>query len=183
MKKIFLLLTLLFSILSYSQKNNTSLDSFLKIEGFIDKIGVGYELPINDKFLLDLNAGIGGANIIQPNEVGYKLGKSNNLNYNGIFIKGQLRYYINRENRVNKNRSLSNNAGSFIGLQSKFNFNGNKDYIGKTLLTDIHFGQQFPLGNHFIFRYHLGLGYANNFDFKYSSLYPAFNISFGYRIN
>lgn len=170
-------------MLSYSQKNNTSLTNFFKIEGFVDKIGVGYELPINDKFLLDLNAGIGGANIIQPNNVGYKLGKNNDLTYSGLFIKGQLRYYISRENRANKNRSLSNNSGSFIGLQSKFNFNGNKDYIGKTLLTDIHFGQQLPLGNNFIFRYHVGVGYANNFDLKYGSLYPAFNIAFGYAFN
>lgn len=183
MKRIFLLLTLLFSILSYSQKSNTPLTSFFKIEGFVDKIGVGYELPINEKFLLDLNAGIGGANIIQPNDVSYKLGKNDDLTYSGLFIKGQLRYYISRENRANKNRSLSNNSGSFIGLQSKFNFNGNKDYIGKTLLTDVHFGQQLPLGNRFIFRYHIGVGYANNFDLKYSSLYPAFNIAFGYTFN
>lgn len=183
MKKTFLLLSLLLSILSYSQENNTSLTSFFKIEGFVDKIGVGYELPINDKFLLDLNTGIGGANIIQSNNVSYKLGKDNGLSYNGIFIKGQLRYYINRENRRSKKRSLINNAGSFIGIQSKFNFNGNKDYIGKILLTDVHFGQQLPLGNNFIFRYHLGIGYANNFDLKYNSLYPAFNIAFGYTFN
>lgn len=110
MKRIFLLLTLLFSILSYSQKSNTPLTSFFKIEGFVDKIGVGYELPINEKFLLDLNAGIGGANIIQPNDVSYKLGKNDDLTYSGLFIKGQLRYYISRENRANKNRSLSNNS-------------------------------------------------------------------------
>jgi hypothetical protein len=91
-----------------------------------------------------------------------------------------LRYYISRENRENKNRSLVNNAGSFIGIQSKFNFNGNKDYIGKTLLTDVHFGQQLPLGNRFIFRYHIGVGYANNFDLNYNTLYPAFNFTFGY---
>ena len=180
MKRIFLLLTLLFSILSYSQKNNTPLTSFFKIEGFVDKIGVGYELPINDRLLLDLNTGIGGANIISPNEISYKLGKDNDINYSGVFIKGQLRYYISRENRENKNRSLVNNAGSFIGIQSKFNFNGNEDYIGKTLLTDVHFGQQLPLGTHFIFRYHIGVGYANNFDLNYNTLYPAFNFTFGY---
>lgn len=84
------------------------------------------------------------------------------------------------ENRAKKNRSLVNNAGSFWGVQSKFNFNGNKDYIGKVLMTDVHFGQQLPLGNHFVFRYHVGLGYAKNFDYQYTSLYPALNVAFGY---
>ena len=180
MKKITLLSMLLVSILSFSQEKKSSLSNFFKIEGFIDKIGIGYEYPINDRLLLDLNTGIGGANIIYPNEISYKLGKDNDISYSGIFIKGQLRYYISRENRENKTRSLVNNAGSFIGIQSKFNFNGNKDYIGKTLLTDVHFGQQLPLGNRFIFRYHIGVGYANNFDLNYNTLYPAFNFTFGY---
>ena len=70
--------------------------------------------------------------------------------------------------------------GGFWRVQSKFNFNGNKDYIGKVLMTDVHFGQQLPLGNHFVFRYHVGLGYAKNFDYQYTSLYPALNVAFGY---
>lgn len=180
MKRTFFLLTLLFSIISYSQENRNTLNNFFKVEGFVDKIGIGYELPINKNILFDLNTGIGGANIIQPNNISYKLGKDGDLNYSGIFIKGQLRYYLSRESRAVKNRSLSNNSGSFFGLQSKFNFNGNNNYTGKTLLTDIHFGQQLPLGDNFIFRYHLGVGYANNFDLKYNTVYPALNIVFGY---
>lgn len=179
-KTVFLFLFLGIGVF-YSQEKNNSLSNFFKVEGFIDKIGIGYEQPLNDKFLLDINTGIGGANIIRPKEIGYKLGKSGDLNYSGIFIKGQIRYYISRENRETKKRLLINNAGSFIGVQSKFNFNGNKDYIGKTLLTDIHFGQQLPLGEKFIFRYNLGIGYATNFDLKYNSLYPALNIVFAYK--
>lgn len=183
MKKTYLFLTLLFSLSVYCQNNETSLSPIFKIEGFVDKIGLGYELPINNNLLLDLNAGYGGANIIQPNQISYKLGKDDDKSYGGIFLKGQLRYYLNREKRAAHNRSLKHNAGSFIGLQTKFNLNGNKAYTGKTLLTDIHFGQQLPIGNKFIFRHHLGIGYANNFDLKYNSLYPAVNLSFGYVIN
>lgn len=185
MKKLnyLLILSVLGFTLSYSQENKDQLSSFFKVEGFLDKIGVGYETPISNKLLLDLNAGIGAANIVQPSEFGFKLGKSNGRIYSGVFMKGQVRYYFNRERRKERGHSLINNSGSFIGLQTKYNFNGNKEDLGKVLLTDVHFGQQLPLGSNFIFRYHLGIGYANNFDFNYGTLYPAVNIVFAYKIN
>ena len=159
MKKIFLLSVVMVSLLGYSQNSDVALSKTGKVELFFDKIGIGYEYPLSNNLLL---------------------GKENEKSYNGIYLKGQVRYYFSRENRAKKNRSLVNNAGSFWGVQSKFNFNGNKDYIGKVLMTDVHFGQQLPLGNHFVFRYHVGLGYAKNFDYQYTSLYPAINVAFGY---
>lgn len=180
MKKIFLLSVVMVSSLGYSQNSDVALSKTGKVELFFDKIGIGYEYPLSNNLLLDLNVGIGGANIVQPNSLEYRMGKGNEKSYNGIYLKGQVRYYFSRENRAKKNRSLVNNAGSFWGVQSKFNFNGNKDYIGKVLMTDVHFGQQLPLGNHFVFRYHVGLGYAKNFDYQYTSLYPAINVAFGY---
>ena len=137
MKKIFLLSVVMVSSLGYSQNSDVALSKTGKVELFFDKIGIGYEYPLSNNLLLDLNVGIGGANIVQPNSLEYRMGKENEKSYNGIYLKGQVRYYFSRENRAKKNRSLVNNAGSFWGVQSKFNFNGNKDYIGKVLMTDV----------------------------------------------
>lgn len=180
MKKLVLVVISLWSIFSYSQEKDTSLSNFFKIEAFIDKISVGYEQPIGNKFVLDVNAGVGGSEVITYDSFAYRLGNFDGVSHYGYFVKGQVKYYISRKNRENKNRSLVNNAGSFIGIQAKYNFNHYSDYFGNAFLTDVHFGQQLPLGKHFMFRYHIGLGHASNTDYENSTMYPAFNLAFGY---
>lgn len=78
-------------------------------------------MPINKRFLVDINTGVGRANLIGTNPSEYYLGSSNEEFFYGIFIKGQLRYYLNRERRAVKNRSLRNNTGSFmLAIQTQF---------------------------------------------------------------
>lgn len=180
-KNIFAIIFLLVAIMTYAQnydlkKNN--LTHFFKIEIFADKLTIGYEIPLDNKLLLDLSTGIGAANDLRDGSKGIKW-VDNGTSYLGIFLKSQVRYYFNREARENRGHSLINNAGSFLGFQSKFNFNGNKD-IGKVLLNELHFGQQLPLGKSLFFRYHVGLGYGYNFGEEYGSIYPGLGLAFGY---
>jgi hypothetical protein len=180
-KNIFAIIFLLGTVMTYAQnyylkKNN--LTHFFKIEIFADKLAIGYEIPLdNNKFLLDLSTGIGAANDLRDGSKGIKW-VDHETSYLGIFLKGQARYYFNRKTRENKGHSLINNAGSFLGFQSKFNFNANKD-IGKVLLNELHFGQQLPLGKSLFFRYHAGVGYGYNFGEEYGSIYPALGLAFG----
>uniref|UniRef100_UPI0039A4B0C7 hypothetical protein n=1 Tax=Ornithobacterium rhinotracheale TaxID=28251 RepID=UPI0039A4B0C7 len=180
MKKI--LLTLACSSLVYTQAQektqDTSLENLAKIGIFIDHIQLGYELPLGQKYLLNLAVGAGGANIIEHNSFEYHLGN----NYYGLYGKIQAKYYFNRERRVAKGRSLINNAGSFLGLQTKWNNNGNKEYTNPTWLTDVHFGQQVPLGQKFLFNYQVGLGYGRDLETTEHLVYPAFSFNFSYVI-
>lgn len=75
MKKIFLLSVVMVSSLGYSQNSDVALSKTGKVELFFDKIGIGYEYPLSNNLLLDLNVGIGGANIVQPNSQNTEWGK------------------------------------------------------------------------------------------------------------
>lgn len=179
-KKKFIFIFLLIITTAYSQDYNQKsyLRDLFKIEIFVDKIALGYEIPLDHKFLVDFSAGVGAANDFRDGTKGIKW-VDNGTSYIGFFFRGQVRYYFNRDSREKRGHSLANNAGSFLGVQSKYNFNGNKN-IGKVLLNELHFGQQLPLGKKIFFRYHLGIGYGYNFREKYSSVYPAIGLVFGY---
>lgn len=180
MKKI--LLTLACGSLFYTQaqekKQDTNLENLAKIGFFIDHIQLGYELPLGQKYLLNFTVGAGGADIVETNSIEYKLAS----NYYGLYGKIQAKYYFNREKRAAKGRSLINNAGSFLGVQTKWNNNGNKEYTNPTWLTDVHFGQQVPLGQKFLFNYQVGLGYGKDLKTNEHLVYPSLGLNFSYVI-
>lgn len=155
------------------------LENIYKSELGIQGLSIGSEIPLNDKFLLDANLGYGGITDLWHNGISYEWTK----NSNSVFIRGQIRYYLNRERRESKDHSLKNNAGTFVAYQAKFYFKGT-DYfspqVGKSLLNEIQLGQQLPLGNHIIFRYYGGLGNGYDLDYNHSQFYPAIGFSFGY---
>lgn len=157
-----------------------TLEKQAKIEVGFQGINLGYDLPVSKNVLLALHAGISGVNDFKDGTIAYKLGSfSDEKNYT-LFFAVQGRYYISRERRETRNHSLRNNSGTFVGWQSKINFSGNNADIGKTWMNDLHFGQQLPLFNQFIFRYHIGAGYGTDLDYKSGSLYPAVAATVGY---
>lgn len=174
MKKQFLLLFIFTSLLLFSQ---TSLNRLFKIEAGFQGLNLGYEQPLNEKLLLDLNAGVGGVVWIpEGSSISYRLGTTASQNYFSPFLRAQLRYYFNRDARAAKEHSLENNAGSFWGIQTKMVLNSEEADV---FVTDAHFGQQLPLGKRWIYRYHLGLGFGINGE-GYGAFYPAIGSSFGY---
>lgn len=157
----------------------TKLESNYKIELGIQGVSLGTEVPLSDRILLDINLGWGGITDLWHNGISYEL--SNNSN--SYFARGQVRYYINRERREAKGHSLKNNAGTFLAYQTKFLFSGTDYYspqVGKSWLNELQFGQQLPLGNHFIFRYYVGIGNGYDLDYQNSAFYPALGFTFGY---
>lgn len=174
--------TLLFTLFILSTKftsAQTSLENKYKVELGLQGISIGTEIPINNVFLSDINLGWGGINDFSESGVSYEWSQKSN----SLFIRGQIRYYFNRERRLKKGHSLKNNAGTFIALQTKYYFKGIEAYnIGKYWLNELQFGQQLPLGNHFIFRYHLGIGNASDLDYHNNKIYPTLGFAFGYTL-
>lgn len=173
MKKILLLIVIAFSQNSTAQQ----LENKYKIELGLQGVSVGTELPISQKFLADISVGWGGISDFSDSGVSYEWSG----NSNSIFARGQIRYYLNRERREAKGHSLKNNAGSFVSFQTKYYFSGVEEYeVGKYWLNELQFGQQLPLGNHIIFRYHVGIGNANDLDYNYNKFYPSVGFAVGY---
>ncbi|WP_300672152.1 hypothetical protein [Soonwooa sp.] len=172
--------TLLFSgiiFLSQLFSAQTKLDQIYKVELGLQGISVGSEIPISNKFLVDVNIGYGGIIDFWSNGISYEWTN----NSNSMFARGQLRYYISRERREEKGHSLKNNAGTFVAFQSKYLFSGTKiEAVGKSWLNELQFGQQLPIGSHIIFRYYGGVGNAADLDNKLNKVYPALGFAFGY---
>ena len=182
MKKSVLLLVFMSLFISeiFAQKSNTTLYSFPKVELGFQGMGVGYEIALGGKTLIDVNAGLGG---------GYTV--NTGVNYEWGFIDPafyaitEFRYYYNLPKRLSKNRNMGNNAGNYVGAQVKyatseiFNIATNIS-LHNTLLTEVHWGIQRNLGKKFLFNLHLGLGYAYDYYWDTGGLYVAFGVKFGF---
>ena len=167
---------LLFSSFLFSQSKD--LNQKFKIEIGFQGLNFGYEKPVSNKLLLDFNAGVGGVvEIPEGSSINYQMGVTASETYLSPFLRAQLRYYFNRDKREERGHSLLNNTGSFMGFQSKMVFNKNVDDV---LTNDIYFGQQLPLGKHWIYRYHVGLGLGFNLAQGFGVIYPTIGSSFGY---
>jgi len=179
MKNNLIVLFVLISTFSNAQnRDKTELHNFFKIEAPFDKISLGYELALNEKFVLDLSVGLGAANEFRNNK-GERGMMINYLESGPLFI-AQLKYYFSRKRRERKGHSLLTNAGSFWGFQSKFNFNGNSKEFGKVWMNEFHFGQQLPWGRDVFFKYHVGFGRVTIIDTKEHQPYLAIGFGFGY---
>lgn len=172
---IFCIIILLSQIVSAQ----TKLENLYKVEVGLQGISVGSEIPINDKFLADVNLGWGGITDFWNTGISYEWSNHSN----SIFARAQIRYYLNRKRRFEKEHSLKNNSGTFLALQSKFLFSGaeyNSPNVGKSWLNELQFGQQLPLGNRFIFRYSVGVGNASDLDYNQNKVYPSLGFALGY---
>ncbi|MGV4413295.1 hypothetical protein [Chryseobacterium sp. T1] len=175
MKKTFLIAGIIF--LSQIISAQTKFENNYKLEIGLQGVSFGTEIPINDKFLADVNLGWGGITDFWHNGISYEWTN----NSNSIFARAQIRYYLSRERRSQKEYSLKNNSGTFVAFQTKYLLSGMKYYpVGKSWLNEIQFGQQLPLGNHFIFRYYAGIGNASDLDYKQNKIYPALGFALGY---
>jgi len=175
------LIVLFLFLVAFSNAQNrgkTELHNFFKIEAPFDKISLGYEIALNEKFVLDLTAGLGAANRFR-NSMGENAMVMDYLESGPLFI-AHLKYYFSRKRRERKGHSLLTNAGSFWGFQSKFNLNGNGEELGKVWMNEFHFGQQLPWGRDVFFKYHVGIGRATILDTREYQPYFAIGFGFGY---
>lgn len=181
MKKIFTSTLLLLAAHASFSQNATSttpkLEKLLNAEIGMAGLALGMDLPLSSTISIDISTGIGGQNLVKSDEFSYKISLKDNPSF---FAKSFLKCYINRGKRFSKNKRITNNAGSFIGFQTKFNTNN--DELGKVLLNDLNWGQQIPISKRWIFNYNIGGGIGYNFDLDIFKLFPSIGFKFSYII-
>lgn len=179
MKKILTIGILFLSNFLWAQTNDNVLTNFARINLGLHGIEASYELPISKSFVWENSLGIGmGANIN---------GKSAEFHFDfgnpTPFLKSELKYIYNIEKRESKGKTVLNNSGNYIGLQTKYSF-GNSDVyeLNRTSLTEIHWGIQRSLDNKFILNIHIGLGYLKDYNTEDEAISPTLGLRFGYKL-
>jgi len=180
-------LTAFFLILNInSQEQNSDLSKQFMITYDILGLEASYEIPLSDKFILDLGIGIGAGNyikktILNSNEFGPSLSTKT---FPPVRLKSAIKYIYNREKRLKKNKNIVNNSGNYISIQTLFTSGQNvtdiKNPPNNSLLTELTWGIQRSLGGDWLLNFNVGIGYAKDFETNLSKTYPAVGLSFSY---
>lgn len=180
MKKIVTIVTLAFTLLGISQENTKApLSTFTRVNLGLHGLEITHELPISNSFVWENSFGVGMGSDAIGDDPSYTF----SLDVPVPFITSELKYMYNRSKRINKGRSTLNNSGNYVGLQTKYSFGNSRFFdLNQTLLTELHWGIQRPLGKRFIFDMHLGIGYLSDFTFESATLSPTFGLRFGYKL-
>ena len=180
MKKLLSFTFILFTMLSFAQDDlKAPLNQFARVNLGLHGFELTYELPISNSLVWENSFGAGMGSYTADNSINYRFYLDNPVPY----LASELKFHYNREKRTNKGRSTINNSGNYIGLQTKYSFGDDRTFrLNKTLLTELHWGIQRPLGERFIFDLHIGIGYLSDFEFKQGNLSPTFGLRFGYKL-
>jgi hypothetical protein len=179
MKKI-ILLTSIFSFLqsSYGQttKSETKLSSIAKFDLGLQGIGFTYEPRISNVVTTDISAGIGGGYNIAEGSIEYQLLKP------ALYFSVTPKYFYNLKKRINKGKTVQFNSGNYVGARFTFNtpLYKKSDIIRNSILTNIHWGIQRAISNHWTLNSHFGIGYAHDIDYDFGTIYPAIDFKFSY---
>ena len=141
--------------------------------------GYTYEYAFAPKFTLNFGAGIAGS-------IGYA---SSNLSDSQWFysfhpyLSIEPRYYYNLQKRLNKNKKIDGNCGSFFAIQSGYVL---KPFVQKNIYYDKALGGISPYwglrriwGEHFLFEFHAGLAIGFN-NYSDSDIGINLGLRFGY---
>ena len=180
MKKLLSIVFIVFTTVSFAQDvAKAPLNQFARVNLGLHGLELTYELPISDSFVWENSFGVGMGSYTLDNTVNYRLYLNNPTPY----FTSELKFHYNRQKRTNKGRSTLNNSGNYIGLQTKYSFGNDRTFrLNKTLLSELHWGIQRPLGKRFIFDLHIGIGYLFDFYFNDGHISPTFGLRFGYKL-
>jgi len=161
------------------EKPDSKLSNLAKLELGGQGIGLGYEARLSNKMTVDMSAGIGG---------GYDIGEGfMEINYArpAIYFSLTPKYFYNRQRRIDKGKETIFNAGNYFGLRFKYVGANNRglyyfNNYRNSILVNLHWGIQRPLGMHWAFNAHFGAGYAQDIDYSFGTIYPAIDFKFSY---
>ncbi len=183
MKNLILILLLGGSLRAYAQTPvaDTALRNLTKIDLGFQGVGLSYEPRVGSKTTIDFAAGIGAGTVVSEDRIEQKFYVLAPSFYFGINPK----FYYNRQKRIRKGKSVINNAGNYIGARMMFVAgNGSSDSDKRTrnsLLFNIHWGIQRPIGQRWLFNAHAGLGSAVDVGDGFTNvLYPVIGVKFAY---
>lgn len=179
MKKIFLLTFFVGCMqIFYAQIPTTDkkLSSIKKIDLALQGIGLTLEQKLGNSVTTDLSFGFGGGYSISEGSIDYQVIKP------ALYFSVTPKYFYNFKKRIINSKTVQNNSGNYIGLRLKYNtpLNKKSTVIRNSILTNIHWGLQRPLGNNWLFSSHIGVGYAHDIDYGFGTIYPAVDFKFCY---
>ncbi|WP_338792091.1 hypothetical protein [Bernardetia sp. MNP-M8] len=190
MKNHFFFVSLLiaFNLLSTHLKAQDSLQFIPKIEiGLIQGIGLGFEIPLSQKSVFEIGAGVGSGYTIFENQFENTWA----IAQPAFYAQAKYKLYYNRQKRLDKGKSVLNNSGNYVGFRFKYasrelspdNLDGLNIYqFHKVTLFDVHWGIQRSMGKRFLFNLNLGLGYGYDWDLENGMIYPAGDVRFAYKL-
>ena len=181
MKKLIVLTFLIgFKHLSFGQtaSSDTKLSSLAKVDFGLQGIGFTYELKLSNKVTIDLSAGAGGGYDIAEGYLNYKA----ELRKPAFYFSFTPKYFYNRKSRKLQGQTTLLNSGNYIGLRLKYVTPNDRqtDLTRNSILTNIHWGIQRAIGNNWTLNFHSGIGYAQDIDYNFGTLYPAIDFKFSY---
>ncbi|MCF2874674.1 MULTISPECIES: hypothetical protein [unclassified Tenacibaculum] len=178
--------TLLMCFSMFSQEDE-KLKSLFKTDFNLSGLGISYEVPLAEKWTVDLSTGIGASyNVSNGLEARWIINKSPSA-----YFKSEFKYIYNREKRFKAGKNNSNNSGNYWAFQTKYITKRFSEAIGEkpgnnVLMNEVHWGIQRSLGGNWLFNAHVGLGFAKDFDtpkwIDSSTIYPAVGVKFSYVI-
>jgi hypothetical protein len=178
MKNTLIIGILLFASLTWGQSDDKSLSKIGRLNLGGHGLEFSFELPMSNTLVWENAIGIGsGSSYYSSAEYTFNFARP------VPFLKSELKHIYNIKKRSSKDKNGSNNAGNYVGLQVKYSFGNSNDLdLNQTLLTEIHWGIQRPLGKRFIFNTHVGLGYLNDFDSNEGGISLTAGLRFGYKL-
>ena len=125
---------------------------------------------------IDLSTGIGGGYNIAEGFIEYQLLKP------ALYISVTPKYFYNLKKRINKGNTILYNSGNYIGARLTLNtpLDNKTNIIRNSILTNIHWGIQRVISNHWSINSHIGVGYAHDIDYDFGTIYPAIDFRFSY---
>lgn len=178
MNKVFLIFLIAVTAICGAQDNDNNPAAMGTINLGLHGVEFSYELPLSNSFMWENSIGAGmGSSASNNSSAQYTLDLARPTPY----FKSELKYVYNRNKRISKNKSVINNSGNYIGLQTKYSV-GNTRYINlnETVLTELHWGIQRSLGKKFLFNFHIGIGALHDFRYNATAVSPTLGINFGY---
>ena len=181
MKKLITMTFLLgFTHLSFGQitSSDSKLSSLTKVDFGLQGIGFTYEPRISKKMTIDLSAGAGGGYDIAEGYLNYKV----ELRKPAFYFSLTPKYFYNRNSRSLQGKTTLLNSGNYIGLRLKYVTPNDRqtDLTRNSILTNIHWGIQRAIGNNWTINSHIGIGYAQDIDYNFGTIYPAVDFKVSY---
>ncbi|MGL4583107.1 MAG: hypothetical protein ACRCVU_09000, partial [Flavobacterium sp.] len=123
MNKAFLVIIVL---MSFSVRAQKQIDYTSKFYGQTTFLGLeaGRDFLVGENFFVQTGVGLGAGYDVYSSGMSIVLAYSKPIPY----LKASTDWFYNKNNRIDKNRTLANNSGNYVGLQFKYSFGDNDEY-------------------------------------------------------
>ncbi|MCC9041139.1 hypothetical protein LNQ81_00095 [Myroides sp. M-43] len=177
MRSCVLVMIVLLSFSSMAQKKDEYKSKFFAQTTFMS-VEAGRDFLVGDNFFVQTGIGLGAGYDVGNNSMSMALNFSKPIPY----LKASADWYYNKNNRIDKNRTLANNSGNYLGIQTKYSFGDNDEYnsyLNKVLVSEAHWGIKRSFGGVMYYKVQLGVAHYKDYDTTYTEVYPSIGLFIG----